>query len=607
MKKTKYIYVVVVFLLLCLWSNPVWGDISISASVSKKQVPLNESLALSVIVSGGKMSVPEPTLPPVDGFSEGGRSTSTSFSITNNNVTSSKTTTYTLIPQKKGKFTIPPVTLHYKGKKYSTSPIEVAVVDPVQQRRRPGSRPGQRSFPRFGSFFDDDFFIEDFFASRKMQRRLSKDDVFVEMKTDKKEAYVNEQIILTFYFYQTVRLIRGPTYSPPSTIGFWTEDIPVSKGGEYREIKGKRYLVTQLKTALFPISAGTLTIGRASVTGKADLISKTFTLKTEPIKIKVKPLPKTKNASGGTGLVGFFKMKGNIDKREVVAGNPIEWTITVSGRGNIKSITKPIEPDLSMFESYGPEEQEKVSKENLFIEGGKKFKYIFIPREKGEYEIEPFRLSYFDPVRKEYKQLKTKPVKITVLKGKQVLTETGKEIIKSAIERVGDDVNYIKPDMTVLEDYGEPYYKRGSFLFLMVLPLFIIGMVFFYIKREEKLATDIGYARRIRALKKARKTFSQSHALLKNGDDKEFYASIENVLRGYIGDKVNLSPQAVNADIIRERLNGKEGNISEQLQGIFDQCTVVRFAQTSVSVEEMKKTLNEAEQLITLIEKVWRK
>lgn len=91
------------------------GDYKISAAIDKKDVEVNEAVNLSVKITGqGNIkSIPEPTLPVLDGFRvEKGAS---DFKISNldNQMGGMKTFEYVLIPRLSGTQTIGPITLNY--------------------------------------------------------------------------------------------------------------------------------------------------------------------------------------------------------------------------------------------------------------------------------------------------------------------------------------------------------------------------------------------------------------------------------------------------------------------------------------------------------------
>ncbi|MDD4050666.1 MAG: BatD family protein [candidate division Zixibacteria bacterium] len=91
------------------------GDYKISAAIDKNDVEVNEAVNLSVKVTGqGNIkSIPEPTLPVLDGFRvEKGAS---DFKISNldNQMGGVKSFEYVLIPRQSGRQTIGPITLNY--------------------------------------------------------------------------------------------------------------------------------------------------------------------------------------------------------------------------------------------------------------------------------------------------------------------------------------------------------------------------------------------------------------------------------------------------------------------------------------------------------------
>jgi hypothetical protein len=418
------------------------ADISFNASVDMNEVPLNQTLTLSVEISGAGRRPPDPSLPEIQEFEIRGTSTSSSISIINMDMTTTKTVSYSLAPKKKGEFIIPSATIEYEGRTYKTEPIKVTVVDPVKVSRQQtrGVPPG------FDNFFPDNF-------SNFGRQTVTENDIFVKMEPDKKDVYVNEEIILTFSLFNApqIRFYQNPNYAPPSYTGFWTEEIPTQGRGEYKVINGERYIVSEIKTALFPVTAGDITIQEASVAVQFDIFSNPAKLSTDPVTLKVIPLPPVPAGIQETSLVGEFKIEAKVDKNEVGEGDPIEIVVTIKGVGNIHSIIKPLFTPVTSFEIFDPQEKESINRQNQKIEGEKSFKYILIPRKEGEYKIGPFESSYFDPAQKKYIKLTTKTFDIKVTPGKNGLSSVGPQgsIMKNEVARTGEDINYIKELMCV--------------------------------------------------------------------------------------------------------------------------------------------------------------
>ena len=213
-------------------------DISLTATIDRNSLTLNDRLQLTLTIHGTQDTSP-PSFPSIDGFTLlFGPKISAQTSIINGVVSISKGYTYVLQPAAKGKFTIGPSTVEYKGKVYSSSPVTVEVVGAV-----PSS--GSQA-PDIGKL------------------------VFVELRTDKNEAYIYEQVVLSFRFYFQKGLpVADLDYVAPGTKNFMEEKLGDQR--QYEEIRdGIVYNVLELRTALFPMVSGELTISQARL--KCNLI-----------------------------------------------------------------------------------------------------------------------------------------------------------------------------------------------------------------------------------------------------------------------------------------------------------------------------------------------
>lgn len=123
------------------------GSYRISASVDKPDVQVNEAITLTVKISGqgNVKSIPEPTLPDMDGFRV--EKSSTDFQVSNRDVElgGSKTFDYLLIPRIPGTHAINPIKLNYFDpgkKKYLT-----AKTDSIQLKIRKGANAAETEIP----------------------------------------------------------------------------------------------------------------------------------------------------------------------------------------------------------------------------------------------------------------------------------------------------------------------------------------------------------------------------------------------------------------------------------------------------------------------------
>ncbi|MDP6685456.1 MAG: BatD family protein, partial [Candidatus Omnitrophota bacterium] len=295
-------------------------DISISYNVDQEEIAIDEQLTLTIIVNGTASNIPNPQIPALDGFTAYSSGRSQNISIINGKVNSAVSFNYILVPTDVGEYTLGPFTIDYKGKVYSAGPVTVNVL-PRRQARQ--------SVP---------------YESSDRDYKNTQDELFIETYVDKLRAYVNEQITLTFAFYQAVDLFENPVYAPATTTGFWTEDMPPQKK-YYKVINGVKYLVTEIKTALFATSPGEFTIGSARLEASVEDLEryssrnffdifdrdpfsmfrrgKPVILTTDPILVEILPLPEEGKPSHFKGDVGSFNIIASIDKESVEENQPI--------------------------------------------------------------------------------------------------------------------------------------------------------------------------------------------------------------------------------------------------------------------------------------------
>ncbi|MFQ5559098.1 MAG: BatD family protein [Nitrospinota bacterium] len=569
-------------------------DLTVEATVDRREVPLNQMLVFVITITGGGRGIPEPELPQIDGFIKVGQSSASSISIINMDMTTSKEISYTLKPQKKGSFTLPPVSLSYKGKVYTTKPVDVRVGDPVQQRRQRRSRQ-----PRsFGGFFDDPFSFRD-------KRRVTKDDVFATMEADNEVVYVNEQVILNFSLYndRTLHFFQDPAYTPPSFKGAWAEEIPVENSGRYEFLNNRQYMVSRMRHAVFPVSKGVLRIGEASVTVQFDPFSSALRIQSNPVEIKVKPLPPRPDGIEETSLVGSFGIHAEFDRGETKAGEPVEVVVTIKGAGSIHSIKEPSRPLLDSFEVYGPEEEESMRKERGFVEGEKRFKYILIPRKEGTFDIGPFTSAYFDPEKEKYMKLQTGRFTVRVLPGKGTASPMVAGAAKSDVALLGQDIHFIKGDKERLSGNEGPLYQKIVYKLLIIIPAVAFLLTLFYLRRRKRLEANPAVLKRAKAFSLAKKRIEGLGRGISGSDPKRFYAELENTLRQYIGDKLNVPAPSADPEMVTQHLNGKDGDTLENLRRIFEICALARFSASNSAVSEREESLKKTLELVTKLEK----
>ncbi|MDD5657863.1 MAG: BatD family protein, partial [Elusimicrobia bacterium] len=381
-------------LALLLWPASAWAQLSVTAQVNKTQVALDDQVVLAVTVTGPQASLPDPRIPVLQNFSIYSSGRNQSISFVNGRVSSSVTHTFVLVPRAAGQGLIPPITVSQQGDSARTEPIEILVAD--------GAAPAPR--PR-----------DDGGAPPTARRPANAPDLFLTAELDKKSAFVNEQATLSVKFHTAVSLLGNPEYVAPKIEGFLTEDLPPLR--HYNaEIGGRLYYVTEIKTALFPLRTGRLSIGAGSIRAQVreeaagDPFSADFfdrflsqglaaararTLSSRPLTLEVHPLPESGKPPDFSGAVGRFSLAANLDKQRGKVGEPVTLSVTIKGEGGLSAIRDPVWPALPSWRAFDPVASVSQEKTGDLVRGTRVVRIVLVPRVSGELAVPPLTLSFF--------------------------------------------------------------------------------------------------------------------------------------------------------------------------------------------------------------------
>ncbi len=561
-------------------------NIVFTASCDQTQIALGETFTLEIKVGGDISNPPNPELPSMTNFDVVSTSRMQSISIVNGKSSSEISFNHTLAPRKIGKFTIGSCTMKYKGQIFKTHPIEIKVVKSTSNKNN------QKQ------------------ASLSVGKGKEGKNLFATLTASKTKAYVNDQIILSFKFYQSIQLLSSPQYTPPSFSGFWKEDLGETR--EYKIINGKKYLINEIRYAIFPTSSGVYTIGPVSMKCQVenrtrDFFSfsfggKTKTIKTNPVKIKVLDLPTKGKPSNFSGAVGQFRFSAKFDNTKVHQHKPITLLLTISGTGNIKSIEAPELPNLPDFKIYNSGSKINSTNTKNNTSGEKIFSIILVPEREGKFEIPGIVFNYFDSKAGKYKTLTTSPQPLTVLAGSK--TETYVSAPGNPIEILGKDIHYIKTKIKLTNE-DNYIYKNRLFLIIQFIPILVLLISLKYAKQKEKLMKNKAYARAIKVDKLTKKRLLQCNKLLAQEEPEKFYEETYRTLTEYIGGKLNIPEPSLTIDMAIKRL--KEKGIKEEtlnkFKNLFTTCDLAKFGLGNLKFQDIKTSYKELSSLISELSK----
>jgi hypothetical protein len=573
-------------------------DVSFTANVDRKEISLKEAVTLILTVkSGVTSSLPEPLLGQLDDFEVEGTSSQSSSSISfiNGDLTSEKAITYLyqLIPRRTGQLTIPSATLVYDGKKYRTDPISIRVSEGAGEPKPQESPSGQAV-------------------------AHAPSEVFIHAAANKKRAFTEEGVIVEYTLYSTLTIQDVNLIELPEAGGFWWEEDPsFSEGRGGKEVvNGKVYAVYPLKRyILYPFSPGEKRIDPMQLgcrvrvrTGDVfDAFSifgrdKNITVASEPITLRVLPLPEEGRPPGFQGAVGNFSVRAEMDKSEVHADEAVSLRVTVEGEGNFKTMGPPLVEFPEGISSYPPDEKVETVFARDSLRGKKVFEYVLIPRAAGNYEIGTVDFPSFDPERGSYVTAHAGPLRLSVREG--AFAARGAAGSDAETLLLGEDIHYIKetpPDLRVRGSLSSP---AVTFLVSNLLS----ALLFFGFLLQRKRAEKIMGNRALRRYRSSRKvlgrTLKEARSHLGQENHELFSQRCEKAVVDFIGDRLDEETTGMTVKELAALLGSRQ--VEKDTLALFsewhDLCQEARFSPHGGKKEDAEELLRKTRSLAEKLE-----
>ncbi|MCK4774302.1 MAG: BatD family protein, partial [Candidatus Krumholzibacteria bacterium] len=331
------------------------------------------------------------------------------------------------------------------------------------------------------------------------------------------------------------------------------------------------------------------------------------TLTTHEMPITVLPLPHGGKPANFSGLVGS-KMTVSLrtDKQVVEAGDPVNVTVEIAGKGNFKTMAAPEIPPMAGFKMYESSATSELFKNEYVVSGRKRIEFVLIPQVEGPTVIPPIQISYFDPSVREYKTIQSAPVQMSV---KPATTERGRQVVFTGsgedIEVLGRDIHFIRPVPAEISIGGASVYRGGVVAALHVVPLLAVVMSLVVERRRRRWMNDAPLYRAQRAARDARKRLRQADRLLRDGRTEEAFTAIASAVRGYLADKMDKSPSGVTIDEINDFLRRRDVRDEDmaQVTSVLTACDGAQYSAAAGSADHARQTRIRAAEMIDTLEK----
>jgi len=603
---------------------PSWA-IMASANVDRSRISLDERITLTIEIlddSNGRASQPKFQVP---GFGMAFVGTSQQVVIQNGRVSVTRRYTYVLTPRITGVFTIPQIRIESGGESTVTQPIKVEVYkSSIGSGSAQGSagRNQRRSsaYRQSAQSQDEDDSEEEEEESQPAATRnpsqpkngitrqtgRSSDSVLIRATVDKTSAYPGEQVTLSVTFYTAVPLVDNPMYTPPVFRNFISEDLPPVRNGQTAlEAGGMPYGYSEIKTALFAMTPGNAEIQEAFVKATiakeqnidpfdpnfiqnffsgSVMAGNTKVLQSKPISVRIKPFP-SGAPSYFNGTAGSYSMRSYVEKGKYKEGEPINFVVTISGTGNLKSITAPKMPDTPDFKVFDTQVSLSQNKNNDKLGGKKTFTYLLLPRSHGRKTIPQLKFSYFDPNSERYYTLQTKPVEIDVERGEGA----GKNIYynqtggaEQVVTPTATDIRYVS-DVQGNSLFAETASSIASMPEWIHLVPVIVFIALLAVKKFARYRDENPQLFRFKGAKgKAHRQIDEARSMIKAGQPSEAVSLLYDALMDYLSDKCGEKVSAMQSrkamEVIRSRFPRVEEAELESIRSLWQELEMHHYA-----------------------------
>jgi len=424
----------VIISLISIFSFSSLAAEDVRAVVDRNSLSVNDVFNFQIIIENGNTTPNVNISPVLENFSViSGPSQHTSMNWINGKMSSTRKISWTLVPKKVGKLTIPALDVKFGKSTVKTNPISISVLESSGQE--------------------------------------SSKDLFIHVEADINEAYLGQQITVSYKLYTRVNMSIQDLQLPEFR-GFWSEELYLPKQIDFRDatLNGVSYKVANLyKVAIFPTALGHVTLPpltlktqvetRRQQSGRRSLFDDPFFNSLDPFGRQMVPkILRSENISlhiidfpgevpgDFDNAVGSFTVSSFLDSNSLRVNEATTLHLLLSGTGNLNLITlpEPVFPEgLEVFPPTTSIEKEPFRDQ---ITGKANWDYIIIPRQAGKVIIPPISIVTFDPKEKEWKRLQTRALDLTVTPGIEN-SFSGNGHTKEEIQLLNSDIRYIHTDL----------------------------------------------------------------------------------------------------------------------------------------------------------------
>lgn len=397
-------------------------------------------------------------------------------------------------------------------------------------------------------------------AAELVGSEVAADDLLLELRPERTRAYLHEAVSVTVTLLAGAVSVRNIQYPRLDGAAFRTSEFsPPRRSSVARN--GREYAAYEFSATLIPRASGEIDLGPAELrcellnpgSGAAAFFGgsepRSVTLRSQPVRLTLLPLPTRGRPAGYSGSVGRFSVTRQVSPTVIRQGDPVTVTTRIEGVGNIDSF--PCESiALPGARAYPPRARRTVKR--LTCE------QVLLPEADASLEIPAASISFFDPLNERYSTLKSEPVHLNVV----TVASTIAPPARASIAERADDAAA----------------TRQLLVTVAVSTLLLVALVFHTLRRKRtgKAEPAISHA----MLPSVADWLAEAKDALAGNDSERFHTAAYRALQAHLGAKYGLAAGGITSEVVAKFLRpiGIQQDLLESYESLFLICDRARYA-----------------------------
>jgi hypothetical protein len=335
-------------------------------------------------------------------------------------------------------------------------------------------------------------------------------------------------------------------------------------------------------------------------------------LDTPPVKVSVRPLPESGRRPGFTGAIGQFTLgQPTLSTPEVIVGDPVTLTVTITGEGNLEGIGAPPLESSEAWQAFTTTAE--VEREVFSARGTKKFTYTLIPRRADLRSLPVIPFAYFDPERREYLDLSVPPQAIVVKPDPNAAPPPAP--VEMAASDTKAEPPMANPPERILTGLAEkpgrwrrspsPVWSAPIFWFAQAIPAVALLGLWGWRRRVDYLAAHPEIVRRREARAAARHYLRAARSAAGKKDAEKFLAASLAAIRAAAAPLDTTQPESLVLEEVLAKLPSErtESGAAATVRELFTRAHAAHFSGHPVEPNGVLTLLPKVESAVREIER----